>query len=115
MQLANAEQIIHYASKIPVMAIKNYSNRNVPDSLNQPHDAVGQDHDSVGLWQMRQRWSPTAELMYIEHQTKAFFSGPEDPNGGSPRGVLDINGWETMIKGKWDAARKMGASIFELR
>lgn len=126
VQLANAEKIIGFASKIPAVtedaiiislmaamtesALKNYANRNVPESLNYPHDAVGQDHDSVGFWQMRQHWGTTAELMNIEYQTKAFFGGPEGPNGGSPRGLFDIPGWDTMPKG--NAAQAVEVSAF---
>lgn len=33
--------------------LKMYANRAVPASLNYPHDAVGSDHDSVGLFQQR--------------------------------------------------------------
>lgn len=28
-----------------------YANRSVPESLKHPHDRVGSDHDSVGLFQ----------------------------------------------------------------
>lgn len=30
-----------------------YANKGVPESMQLPHDAVGSDHDSVGLFQQR--------------------------------------------------------------
>jgi hypothetical protein len=44
--------------------MKMYANSNVPESLNIPHDAVGSDHDSVGLFQQRcPMWGPAEVLM----------------------------------------------------
>lgn len=126
VQMGNAQKIIGFASKIPNMTndaiiislmaamtestLKNYANSNVPESLNFPHDAVGSDHDSVGFWQMRQHWGTIAELMDIEYQTKAFFGGPDGPNGGSPRGLFDIPNWQTLPKG--EAAQAVEVSAF---
>jgi hypothetical protein len=43
---------------------KMYANAKVPESLNLPHDAVGSDHDSVGLFQQRcPMWGPAHVLM----------------------------------------------------
>lgn len=43
---------------------KMYANSRVPESLNIPHDAVGSDYDSVGLFQQRcPMWGPAAVLM----------------------------------------------------
>ncbi|WP_018185847.1 M23 family metallopeptidase [Microbacterium sp. 77mftsu3.1] len=124
IQVGNIQKIIKSAASVPgittdaimvaLMAamaessFKNYANSGVPESLDYPHDAVGSDHDSVGFWQMRQGWGTTAELMDIDYQVKAFFGGPEGPNGGSPRGLFDIEGWETMTKG--EAAQKVEVS-----
>ena len=41
---------------------------------------------------------------------KAFFGGEEGPNGGSPRGLLDIPGWEQMDKG--EAAQALEVSAY---
>ena len=126
VQTTNAAKIISFASKLDGMSkdailislmaaltesgLKNYANSSVPESLNYPHDAVGSDHDSVGFWQMRQHWGTTKELMDIEYQVKAFFGGPDGPNGGSPRGLFDITGWEAMTKG--EAAQAVEVSAF---
>jgi len=125
-QIGNIQKIIQHAAKIEGMTkdaviislmaarvesgFRNYANKNVPDSLLYPHDAVGEDHDSVGFWQMRQHWGTTEELMDIGYQVRAFFGGPNGPNGGSPRGLFDIPGWDTMPKG--EAAQAVEVSAF---
>lgn len=78
-----------------------YANSNVPDSTDYPHDAVGSDHDSLGLFQMRPStgWGSVKNLMDEDYNAKAFFGGPTGPNYPSPRGMLDINGWATMDPG----------------
>ncbi|AOZ63157.1 minor tail protein [Mycobacterium phage Erdmann] len=40
-----------------------YANNAVPESLNFPHDAIGSDHDSVGLFQQRPSWGTVAQRM----------------------------------------------------
>ncbi len=72
-----------------------------PDSAHYPHDGNGSDHDSLGLFQMRPAagWGSVKDLMDPAYQVKAFFGGPTGPNYPSPRGLLDIRGWQTMDKG----------------
>jgi hypothetical protein len=43
--------------------IKVLANPNVPASFNYPHDGQGSDHDSVGIFQQRQSWGSTKDLM----------------------------------------------------
>jgi cell wall-associated NlpC family hydrolase len=71
------------------------------ESANYPNDGDGQDHDSLGLFQMRPStgWGTVEQLMDAEYQTRAFFGGPGGPNQGSPRGLLDIEGWKHLPKG----------------
>ena len=40
-----------------------YANNAVPESLNFPHDAIGHDHDSIGLFQQRPSWGTVAQRM----------------------------------------------------
>ncbi len=126
VQAANAKVIITEASKIPgvtkdavivaLMAaltesgLQNYANSTVPESLTYPHDAVGSDHDSVGFWQMRPGWGTVKNLRDPAYQVRAFFGGPSGPNKGTPRGLLDIPGWDTMPKG--NAAQAVEVSAF---
>ncbi len=66
-----------------------------------PHDGDGSDHDSLGLFQMRPAagWGSVGELMDPTYQATAFYGGPTGPNNGSPRGLLDVRGWEQLPKG----------------
>lgn len=83
-----------------------------PESINYPNDGVGADHDSLGLFQMRPAsgWGTVAELMDPEYQARAFFGGHSGPNGGSPRGLLDISGWQLLDPG--EAAQAVEVSSF---
>lgn len=83
-----------------------------PESGGYPNDGNGSDHDSLGLFQMRPQsgWGSVAELMDPIYQARAFFGGPTGPNSPSPRGLLDIPGWQQMDKG--EAAQAVEVSAF---
>lgn len=72
-----------------------------PASADHPNDGDGGDHDSLGLFQMRPStgWGTVGQLMDAEYQARAFFGGPGGPNHGSPRGLLDVEGWQHLPKG----------------
>jgi cell wall-associated NlpC family hydrolase len=81
--------------------LRMLSNTNAyPDSANYPKDGNGGDHDSLGLFQMRPStgWGTIADLMDAEYEAAAFYGGPTGPNAGSPRGLLDIDGWQQLPK-----------------
>lgn len=127
-QLANAQAIRSAAAelgvpdsgvKIAIMVglvesqLLNLANTNVPESLGLPQQGTpGSDHDSVGVFQQRPRagWGTVAELMTPAYAARAFFGGPSGPNGGSPRGLLDIQGWESLTLGQ--AAQAVQVSAF---
>lgn len=83
-----------------------------PDSGGYPNDGDGFDNDSLGLFQMRPAsgWGTVAELMDATYQAEAFYGGPTGPNAGSPRGLLDIPGWQEM--GKGEAAQSVEVSAY---
>ena len=83
-----------------------------PESANYPNDGNGSDHDSLGLFQMRPQsgWGTVAELMDPTYQARAFFGGPTGPNYPSPRGLLDIPGWQQMDPG--EAAQAVEVSAY---
>ncbi|MFM2721683.1 M23 family metallopeptidase [Microbacterium mcarthurae (nom. nud.)] len=83
-----------------------------PESADYPNDGDASDHDSLGLFQMRPQsgWGTVAELMDPVYQAEAFFGGPTGPNHPSPRGLLDIPGWEEMDKG--EAAQAVEVSAY---
>ena len=72
-----------------------------PESDDLPNDGNGGDHDSLGLFQQRPAagWGNVANLMDPVWSSRAFYGGPNGPNHGSPRGLLDIDGWRTMDPG----------------
>lgn len=72
-----------------------------PESAHVPNDGDGHDHDSVGLFQMRPStgWGTVSNLMDPTWSARSFYGGPSGPNHGSPRGLLDIDGWQTMDLG----------------
>ena len=92
-QVANAETIIRIgrsrgmserdiqtaiAVALAESNLQNYANSNVPESLNIPHDNVGSDHKSVGVFQQQvDIWGTAAELMDITTATNKFFDALE--------------------------------------
>jgi len=53
---------------------KMYANSSVPESMALPHDAVGHDHDSIGLFQQRcPMWGPANVLMNPALSAGLFF------------------------------------------
>lgn len=113
-QLAIATEIITVARQLGVSdkgvkialmtalqesVLRMYANSSVPESLNYDHDAVGSDHDSLNPFQQRAGWGSVEERMNLDYSIRAFFGGTDGPNGGSPRGLLDIDGWEGMTPG----------------
>lgn len=83
-----------------------------PESADYPNDGEGSDHDSLGLFQMRPPagWGTVADLMDSDYQSKAFYGGPNGPNYPSPRGLLDIPGWQSMDPG--EAAQAVEVSAY---
>lgn len=52
-----------------------YANNSVPESLKFPHDAVGSDHDSIGLFQQRDNgaWGTVADRMDPARSAGMFY------------------------------------------
>lgn len=90
-----------------------YANANNPTSLTLPHDAVGGDHGSVGLFQQQvggapnstADWGSTAELMTPDGSAGAFYRRLIDWVGGDWGGTW-LNG---------DAAQAVQGSAFPAR
>lgn len=67
-----------------------YANKKVPASLKYPHDAVGSDYDSVGIFQQRATFYPNiAANMNAGKSAAQFF-----------KGMKGIKGWKSMEVGK---------------
>lgn len=87
------------------------ANSNVPESLNYPHDEVGSDNYSLGLFQQQSMWGwgTTAQLMDAAHNAKAFFGGPTGPNFPSPAGLLDLS------NPTWDNRATLGTAVQDVQ
>lgn len=80
--------------------LRMYANSSVPESLNYPHDAVGDDHDSLNPFQQRVRWWGTVEqLMNLDYAIDAFYSALER-----------VQGWQDLPQGV--AAQKVQVSAY---
>ncbi|KAJ5145705.1 uncharacterized protein N7515_000269 [Penicillium bovifimosum] len=67
-----------------------YANKKVPASLKYPHDKVGSDYDSVGIFQQRAIYYPNiAADMDAAKSAAQFF-----------KQMKNIKGWKTMEVGK---------------
>ena len=95
-------QLIAIMTALTESSLRVLSNTGAyPDSGNIPNDGDGSDHDSVGLFQQRPAagWGSVENLMDPVWSSRAFYGGPSGPNHGSPRGLLDIDGWASMDPG----------------
>ncbi len=91
--------VIGLATALVESNLRMYANAGVPESLSFPHDAVGSDHDSVGLFQQRQAgWGTLAERMNAHASADLFFN---------KLGGFD---WRSMAPGA--AAQRVQVSAF---
>jgi hypothetical protein len=105
-------QIVAIMMALQESSLRVLANVNVPASLGYPHDGLGSDHDSLGTAQQRPAagWGTVEQLMDPKYNVRAFYGGPAGPNRGSPPGLLDIRGWQSMNKGQ--AAQAVQVSAF---
>jgi hypothetical protein len=79
--------VVAIATALQESRLYNYASGNVPESLRYPHQAVGYDHDSVGLFQQRpsQGWGAVAQLMNPAYAAGLFYDR-----------LVRVAGWESM-------------------
>lgn len=120
--VGKTEQVPARGQLIAVMAALTESSLRVlsntgayPQSGSIPNDGNGGDHDSLGLFQQRPTagWGSVENLMDPVWSSRAFYGGPSGPNQGSPRGLLDVDGWQTMDPGA--AAQTVQGSAYPER
>lgn len=78
-------QVIAVAVAMQESTLWMYANDTVPASLQVPHQKVGRDYDSVGLFQQRPGWGSVAERMDPATSAKLFY-----------RHLLALPGWEQL-------------------
>ncbi|MBM0225134.1 MULTISPECIES: peptidase M23 [Micromonospora] len=93
--------VIAVATAMQESNLYNYASAVLPESQNYPHQAIGWDHDSVGLFQQRPSsgWGAVEDLMQPEYATKQFLAALEQ-----------IPGWQDMAL--TDAAQAVQVSAF---
>ena len=77
--------VIALAVAMQESGLRNLANANVPESLKLPHDGVGHDHDSVGLFQQRSGWGTVAQRMTPSYASSKFYEK-----------LLTVEGWQQM-------------------
>jgi cell wall-associated NlpC family hydrolase len=77
--------VIAVATAMQESKLLMYANDTVPDSLRLPHDRVGSDHDSVGLFQQRAGWGTVAERMEPQTSARLFYEA-----------LLALPDWESL-------------------
>ncbi|GIJ28282.1 hypothetical protein Vqi01_34440 [Micromonospora qiuiae] len=77
--------VIALATAMQESTLRNLANANVPESLTLPHEGVGRDHDSVGLFQQRPGWGSVRERMTPTYAAGKFYEA-----------LLRVDGWQRM-------------------
>lgn len=77
--------LIAVAVAMQESSLRILANPTVPASMGMPHDGTGADHDSVGLFQQRQGWGPTATLMDSRGSARIFVAH-----------LLAVPGWKAL-------------------
>ncbi|WP_208760961.1 M23 family metallopeptidase [Micromonospora orduensis] len=77
--------VIALATAMQESTLRNLANANVPESLNLPHEGVGRDHDSVGLFQQRAGWGSVGERMTPSYAAAKFYEA-----------LVKVDGWQRM-------------------
>ena len=87
MGLPRQAYIVAISTALQESQLLNMANWGSSDSLNRPHDGVGSDWDSVGLFQQRPSsgWGTVAELMDPATSARRFYQALER-----------VPGWENM-------------------
>lgn len=101
-QIPARGQLIAIMTALTESSLRVLSNTSAyPRSADIPNDGDGSDHDSVGLFQQRPAagWGTVENLMDPVWSSRAFYGGPNGPNHGSPRGLVDIDGWQSKDPG----------------
>ncbi|KAJ3289590.1 hypothetical protein HK104_007355 [Borealophlyctis nickersoniae] len=91
---------VGFVTAITESNIKVYANKNIAESYKYPHDAVGSDHRSVGIFQQQvPGWGTVKDCMDPTSSAKKFFNA-----------LKRIKNWQSMSVGK--AAQKVQVSAF---
>jgi hypothetical protein len=101
MNLPKRAHVVAMVTALQETRLRNLANSRVPQSLNHPHQGVGSNFDSVGLFQQRpsQGWGSADELMDPATASSRFYAR-----------LVKVAGWPTMSVGA--AAQAVQRSAF---
>lgn len=87
MQLPPRAYVVAIATALQESNLRNLANSDLPESLRLPHEGVGDDHDSVGLFQQRPSmgWGTIAQLMDPAQAAARFYTR-----------LARVDGWQGM-------------------
>ncbi|MFY1576087.1 hypothetical protein ACN26Z_14495 [Verrucosispora sp. WMMD703] len=87
MKIPRQGLVIAVATAMQESTLLNYASGVLPESQNYPHQAIGWDHDSVGLFQQRPSsgWGSVRDLMRPAYAARAFYEA-----------LLQVPGWQQM-------------------
>jgi hypothetical protein len=79
--------VVAVATAMQESTLLNYASGVLPESQNYPHQAIGWDHDSVGLFQQRPSsgWGNVRDLMRPAYSSRAFYEA-----------LVKVPGWQQM-------------------
>ncbi|MGS2619694.1 peptidase M23 [Micromonospora sp. LZ34] len=112
--------VIAVATAMQESNLYNYASGVLPESQDYPHQAIGWDHDSVGLFQQRPSsgWGPVGRLMEPEFATRQFLSALEQVPGWQQMRLTDaaqavqVSAYpEHYAKHEWRASRVVAAIV----
>jgi len=85
MGLDQRAQTIAMATAMQESNLHNLASTVIPESHEYTDEGEGSDHDSVGLFQQRQNWGDTKDLMTPETSTRKFLEA-----------LVQVPGWEKL-------------------
>jgi len=85
MGLPQRAQTIAIATAMQESNLHNLASTVIPESYDYTDEGEGSDHDSVGLFQQRQNWGQTKDLMTPETSTRKFLDA-----------LVQVPGWEQL-------------------
>ncbi|MEV6927754.1 hypothetical protein AB0M46_25085 [Dactylosporangium sp. NPDC051485] len=86
MNLPPRAMVVAIATALQEAQLKNLANPKVPASMKLPHEGIGTDYDSVGIFQQRVSiWGTPEQLMDPAFASAKFYTK-----------LMKVNGWQQM-------------------
>jgi hypothetical protein len=85
MGMGERAQVIALSTAMQESNLHNLASTKLPESYKYTDEGEGSDHDSVGLFQQRQNWGKTKDLMTPQTSTRKFLEA-----------LKRVPGWEKL-------------------